>query len=265
MVLPAGRGAGPRPPWSARGTPLLLALVLALVPPGMARAAGRGAATGADLTGDWVLNVALSQPSPLPRPRVGAAAAGQAGGSLADGPVAPEDSVLPDPPVGAEAGGARPVRRRPPSWLYRPERLEALRVILGDSRALSIVQGPRYVDLRTEAGSRSLEPGVESQVSLPTGELADQQVRWQGRRLVVERRVPRGQKVIETYELLSATDQLRVGVRRSGSADDGLGRIEWLRVYDRDGNEVDGGRSTATAAPAATATPVATSPTGVRR
>lgn len=196
-------------------------------------------AASGDLTGDWVLNTALSQPSPLPAPRPGPPPGHGASpaGVPAEGPIAPEDSVLPDPPVGPEAGDRRPARRRPPAWLYRPERLEALRAVLGDSRLLSIVQGARYVDLRTESSSRSLEPGVDSQVSLPTGELADQQVRWQGRRLVVERRVPRGQKVIETYEHLAATDQLRVSVRRRGSSSDGLGRLDWLRVYDRD----DGG------------------------
>jgi len=187
-----------------------------------------------DLTGEWVLNDALSQPSPLPRPRPAPAGPQPPGSVAANGPVAPEDSVLPDPPARSDADAPRPVRRRPPAWLYRPERLEALRAILGEGRSLSIVQGARYVDLRTEASARTLEPGSESQVSLPTGELADQEVRWQGRRLVVERKVPRGQKVIETYERLKATDQLRVTVRRTGSAPDGLGRIEWLRVFDRE-------------------------------
>ena len=149
--------------------------------------------------------------------------------------MAPEDSVLPDPPARGDEDGRRPPpRRRAPSWLIRPERLEAMRTLLGETRRLSIVQTPTYVDLRIELTSRSLEIGAESQVSLPTGELADQQVRWQGGRLVVERRVPRGVKIVETYQRLAATDQLEVTVRRSGGPDDGLGKVDLRRVFDRD-------------------------------
>ena len=125
-----------------------------------------------------------------------------------------------------------PARRRPPSWLYRPERLEALRQLLGEGNALSIVQTQTYVDLRFPSGARSLELGAESQVSLPTGELADQRVRWSGGRLVVERKVPRGARLVESYRVLPTTGQLEVTVRRSAS--DGLPKIDWRRVFDRE-------------------------------
>jgi hypothetical protein len=147
----------------------------------------------------------------------------------------PEDSVLPDPPGRTDDADARRAPRpRAPSWLLQPERLEALRALLGETRSLSVVQTPTFVDLRGELTSRSLEIGAESQVSLPTGELADQKVRWQGDRLVIERRVPRGVKVVETYRRLAASDQLEVTVRRSGGPDDGLGKIELRRLFDRD-------------------------------
>ncbi len=194
-------------------------------------AAGRSGATAAsaDLTGDWVLNGTASQ-TLVPPP-----SAGRRGPAEGPGPMPPEDSVLPDPPARSDEDGSRPPpRRRAPSWLIRPERLEAMRSLLGETRSLSIVQTPTYVDLRSELSSRSLEIGTESQVSLPTGELADQRVRWQGGRLVVERRVPRGVKIVETYQRLAATDQLEVTVRRSGGPDDGLGKVDLRRVFDRD-------------------------------
>jgi hypothetical protein len=145
---------------------------------------------------------------------------------------------LPDPPVRLDADrGRAPPRRRAPSWLIRPERLEAMRTLLGETRSLSILQTPTYVDLRSELNSRSLEIGTESQVSLPTGELADQTVRWKGARLVVERRVPRGVKIVETYQRLAATDQLEVTVRRRGGPDDGLGKVDLRRIFDREPGE----------------------------
>ncbi len=197
-----------------------------------AAGASRPGPGAVELTGDWVLNVQASQSLVVPAPR---RRQGPAEGALGDGAMAPEDSVLPDPPARRDEDGSRPsAGRRAPSWLVHPERLEAMRALLGETRSLSIVQTPTYVDLRTELGSRSLEIGVESQVSLPTGELADQRVRWQGARLVIERRVPRGVKIVETFQRLSGTDQLEVTVRRSGGPDDGLGKVELRRVFDRD-------------------------------
>ena len=184
-----------------------------------------------ELTGEWTLNSLASQRSPLPERRP-APADRPEGALLHDIP--PEDSVLPDPILRGDPAGdrPRPVRRRPPSWLYRPERLEALRQLLGEGQALSIVQTGGYVDLRFGSGTRSLELGSESQVSLPTGELADQRVRWSSGRLVVERKVPRGAKLVETYRLLPGTGQLEVTMRRSGG--DGFPKIEWRRVFDRE-------------------------------
>ena len=200
-------------------------------------ATATGDAIGASLTGEWVLNAAASQTLNL----AGGDPAAQrvpGGGGPGDGRVAPEDSVLPDPPARSDTEvGRPPPRRRPSASLVRPERLEAMRALLGETRGLSILQTTTYVDLRTELTSRSLELGTASQVSLPTGELADQEVRWQGGRLVVERRVPRGVRIVETYRRLPDTDQLEVTVRRSGGVDDGLGKIELRRVFDRDSND----------------------------
>lgn len=243
--LPAARVA--RAPAGARralqeiargpvGQVLLLAAACAAAALGApAWAASRSAATSAaatDLTGDWILNAAVSQTlNPPPAP-------GRRGPPDAGGPMAPEDSVLPDPPARTDVDSGRPPpRRRAPSWLVRPERLEAMRTLLGETRSLSIVQTPTYVDLRSDLVSRSLEIGAESQVSLPTGELADQKVRWQGSRLVVERRVPRGVKIVETFQRLAATDQLEVIVSRRGGPDDGLGKVNLRRVFDRERDE----------------------------
>jgi len=203
-------------------------------------AAGRtatGTAIGTSLTGEWLLNAAASQTLSLAgrgpsAPRIPARAGPE------DGRVAPEDSVMPDPPARSDTEvGRPPPRRRPSASLVRPERLEAMRAVLGETRGLSILQTATYVDLRTELTSRSLEIGRASQVSLPTGELADQQVRWQGGRLVVERRVPRGVRIVETYRRLPDTDQLEVTVRRSGGPDDGLGKVALRRIFDRDADD----------------------------
>ncbi len=219
------------------GSSLLPPAAVAAPAPPAATAKGAGTAFGASLTGDWVLNAAASQTLNL-------AGQGPAGGRNAGrgspdgGGVAPEDSVLPDPPARSDPDDRRPpARRRPPTWLLRPERLEGMRALLGETRGLSILQTSTYVDLRTELTSRSLEIGTQSQVSLPTGELADQRVRWQGGRLVVERRVPRGIRVVETYRRLPETDQLEVTVRRSGGTDDGLGKVELRRIFDRDASD----------------------------
>ena len=223
-----------------RRPPVFLALAVGLclaaaVPPSGAGPAvgvpGRDGLPTLGLTGDWVLDPRASQPSPLPAPRPGP----QDDPSRQLSPRIPaEDSVLPDPALDVDpaTGQPSPVRRRPPSWLFRPERLEALRETLGEGSALSILQTPTYVDLRSARGVRSLEIGVASQVSLPTGELADQRVSWDGGRLVVERRVPRGARLVETYRLLPATGQLEWVLRRSSA--DGLPRIDWRRVFDRD-------------------------------
>jgi hypothetical protein len=207
-----------------RSTLVLLAGLLAV--PG-SLAAG---APAVDLTGEWVLNAALSQPSPLPPARPGGR---QEAVRQVLTEIPPEDSVLPDPVVEVDPATGRPVpvRRRPPSWLFRPERLEAFRQLIGETRDLTIVQSETYVDLRHGQGSRSLEVGTESQVSLPTGELADQRVPWRGDRLVVERRVPRGARLVETYRLLPETGQLELTLRRSGG---GSPKLEWRRVFDRD-------------------------------
>jgi hypothetical protein len=194
---------------------------------GLAEGATRPAAPAIDLTGEWTLNASASQALGLPDP--------PRRGPPDDRPLAAQDSVLPDPPARSDEAGPRRPRPRAPAWLVRPERLEALRALLGETRSLSVVQTPTYVDLRGDMTSRSLEIGAESQVSLPTGELADQKVRWRGDRLIVSRRVPRGVKVVETYRRLPATDQLEVTVRRSGGPDDGLGKLELRRVFDRDG------------------------------
>ena len=233
-------------------------LVAAVGPPALlgstagatSRSGATAAAAATDLTGDWILNGAASEtlrPPQIP---------GRRGLPDTAGPMAPEDSVLPDPPARTDEDGSRPPpRRRAPSWLIRPERLEAMRTLLGETRSLSIVQTPTYVDLRSELGSRSLEIGAESQVSLPTGELADQKVRWQGGRLVVERHVPRGLKIVETFQRLVATDQLEVTVRRSGGPEDGLGKVELRRIFDRERNDVsaspppDGGPGAGGASP----------------
>jgi hypothetical protein len=57
---------------------------------------------------------------------------------------------------------------------------------------------------------------------------------------VVERRVPRGVKIIETFQRLTLTDQLEVTVRRSGGPDDGLGKVDLRRVFDRERGEAAG-------------------------
>jgi hypothetical protein len=121
-------------------------------------------------------------------------------------------------------------------WLVTRAQTDAFKAEHGVATTPQVfIDGKRiggYVDLRFGSGTRSLELGSESQVSLPTGELADQRVRWSSGRLVVERKVPRGAKLVETYRLLPGTGQLEVTMRRSGG--DGFPKIEWRRVFDRE-------------------------------
>ncbi len=214
-----------------RGLRLLVAapaLTLALALAGQGPGALAGSrATPPDLTGEWILDASASQSLAWP-----AAAPGD--GERATDPMTPEDSVLPDPPLGPDEMRSSHRARRTPGWLLGTERRKALRTLFGETLTLSVIQTPTYVDLRTETGSRSLEIGAASQISLPTGELADQRVHWQGRRLVVERRVPRGVRIVESFQLLPDTDQLEVSVRRRGGPDDGLGKVNLKRVFDRD-------------------------------
>jgi hypothetical protein len=129
-----------------------------------------------------------------------------------------------------EAERPAPPPGTPPSS-RRSRREDPLRLMLGQTRTLDIVQSGSKMQIVSEAQSRSFEAGARSQVSMPEGELADSQVGWDGEWFVIERRVRQGPRVVEKYRLLKKTGQLEYQIAWSG--DHLLAGIKVRRVFDR--------------------------------
>ena len=102
-------------------------------------------------------------------------------------------------------------------------------------------QAPRAIDLASAVEQRHLEPGTRSQISMPTGDVADERLGWDGDTLVIDRETREGPDVVERFRWLKATDQLEYRLAVSGDSE--LAGIKLKRIYDR------------TAAPASPTTP----------
>lgn len=188
-------------------------------------------AQNVDLSGQWRLNVALSdnaeallqdhlnqdRKDDVKRERRLA---------RAEGPILP-------PPESPEANiEASPPARISKSRHTAQERyLDNLRRMLGISKFLTVTQVGTNVRIVSEVDSRSFDAGTHSQVSMPLGDLADSAVGWEGEWFVIDRRVSRGARVIEKYRRLPLTDQLESFMAWSG--DGPLSGIKVRRVYDR--------------------------------
>jgi hypothetical protein len=115
----------------------------------------------------------------------------------------------------------------------RTAREAELRRMLGVTKTLEIRQpasGER-LEIRSDAESRSFQPGLRSQVSMPEGQLADSNVGWDGDWFVIERKVRNGPRVIERYRRLKKSDQLESIIAWSG--DTLLAGIKVHRIFDR--------------------------------
>jgi hypothetical protein len=136
---------------------------------------------------------------------------------------------MPLPPPEEDAVVAPP-KNQPPQK-RTPRRNDNLRRMLNISDTLIVTQTGATIDIVSELDERRFQAGSESQVSMPTGELADSTIGWDGQWFVIERRARRGPRVTEKYRWLKKTDQLESEVSWSG--DTLLSGIEVHRIYDR--------------------------------
>lgn len=136
---------------------------------------------------------------------------------------------MPQPPPEEEAVTAPP-KNQPPQK-RTPRRNDNLRRMLNVSDTLVITQTGATIDIVSELDNRRFQAGSESQVSMPTGELADSTIGWDGQWFVIERKARRGPRVIEKYRWLKKTDQLESELKWSG--DTLLSGIKVHRIYDR--------------------------------
>lgn len=187
---------------------------------------------GADLTGRWTLNAALSDDvekmlaERLEKERR-KYARWQREEELARPPGMPADhpAEMDDPPAAADA--SRPRQRRP--WQKRRD--ESRRTLLAISPTLDIQQQGTTMEIVSAVESRRVQAGTHTQVSMPEGQLADSNVGWSGEWFVIERKVRGGPGVVEKYRLLTKTDQLEYTMAWSGDTE--LSGIKARRVFDR--------------------------------
>lgn len=198
---------------------------------------------GVDLSGHWKLNAAASDDAEaMMQKRIAEEAKRRAaylkrareegafwlpppGEPEGEGPAGdkPDAKAESEPPAGAGRPGERPPRRA--------RRYDGLRQMLGISNTLDITQSGTQVDIVSQVESRRFEAGVESQVSMPGGELADSRVGWDGQWFVIERKASGGPRVTEKYRLLKKTGQLESVIVWGG--DSPLAGIKVHRLFDR--------------------------------
>lgn len=195
---------------------------------------------GADLSGRWQVNTALSDDAEqllqkrLEEDRQQRAKLMRR--MLKEGaifiPPDPDD----DSPNAPDAPEARPSGPGPQQTAQRQERFrrrdDELRKMLGISPTLEIKQSGTTLDMRSQVDVRRFEAGSRSQVSMPQGELADSQVGWDGEWFTIERKARGGPRVVEKYRWLKKTDQLESLLAWSGESP--LAGIKVRRIYDRD-------------------------------
>lgn len=142
-------------------------------------------------------------------------------------------SMLP-PPESAQSNSdalPSPARLSNSRRTAQERHMSALRQMLGISKTLTITQSGASLQIVSEVDSRRFEAGTRSQVSLPSGELADSSVGWDGEWFVIDRRASGGPRVVEKYRWLKPTDQLESLMAWSGEGP--LAGIKVRRVYDR--------------------------------
>lgn len=196
-------------------------------------AAYRAAApAGVDLSGNWQLNVAKSDDAEELLQKRLTEIRKQRERWLRDArrtdPLGIPPIGLPPAPPQDDARGAPPPQnqqRRAP----RPN--DNLRRMLNISDFLVVTQSGKTIDIRSQLETRRFEAGSESQVSMPTGELADSRIGWDGQWFVIERKARKGPRVTERYRWLKKTDQLEAEIEWGG--DTLLSGIEVHRIYDR--------------------------------
>jgi hypothetical protein len=129
-----------------------------------------------------------------------------------------------DLPPPSEDARARMKRRR-------AQEEEIQHRMLAISDWLRIKQDSVGIELANAVEQRHVEPGTRSQVSMPSGELADERVGWDGDALVIDRDTSEGPDVVEKFRWLKATDQLEYRLAVGGDSE--LAGIKLKRIYDR--------------------------------
>jgi len=204
---------------------------------------------GVDLSGHWKLNAAASDDAEaMMQKRIAEEAKRRAaymkrareegafwlpppeppGEPEGEAPPGGKSDAKPDAKAGGEPPGAGRPGERPRG---RSRRYDGLRQMLGISNTLDITQSGTKVDIVSQVESRRFEAGVNSQVSMPGGELADSHVGWDGQWFVIERKASGGPRVTEKYRLLKKTDQLESVIAWGG--DSPLAGIKVHRLFDR--------------------------------
>ena len=171
---------------------------------------------GADLSGSWKLNAALSDDAEhmlaehqrLERERYMKWRKQQ------------ERMYPPDvpPPIEVDAP-ATPREPSPSRRASMKRRQESLNKMLAISDTLSIRQEGATLDIVSAVESRRVVGGARTQVSLPQGELADSNVGWDGHWFVIDRRVRGGPRVVEKFRLVPKTGQLEYQMAWSGDSE----------------------------------------------
>lgn len=187
---------------------------------------------GADLSGRWVLNTALSEdPEKLLAERLEKERQKFMQWRRQEEAVRPPG--MPPPPDADEdddthrAEAPRPRAQRP--WQKRRD--ENFRQMLGITKVLTIRQGGADMEIISAVDARRLVAGSNTQVSMPEGQLADSEVGWDGEWFVIERTVRKGPRVIEKLRILRKTGQLEYTMAWSGQTE--LSGIKVRRVFDR--------------------------------
>ncbi|MGH8174930.1 MAG: hypothetical protein ACREV5_01550 [Steroidobacter sp.] len=181
-------------------------------------------ARGADLSGTWLLNEALSEdPEKKLEERL------EEERRRYERQRRDEDrSRPPGAPPRIDIDAPPPDRpgRRP----WQKQRDENFRKMLGLTKMLVIRQRGASVEITSAVEARRLTAGSRTQVSMPEGHVADSTVGWDGEWFVIERKVRGGPRVIEKFRLLR-TGQLEYTMAWSGDTE--LARIKARRVFDR--------------------------------
>jgi hypothetical protein len=192
---------------------------------------GAAAAHGSDLSGNWVLNAALSEdPERLLNERLEKERSKYAQWRRQEDMMRPPGVPrIPDADDDGETSAtSRPPRQQRP---WQKQRDENFRRMLGITKTLSIRQSGAQLEIISALDTRRLIAGSHTQVSMPEGQLADSEVGWDGEWFVIERSVRKGPRVIEKLRLVRKTGQLEYTMAWSGDTE--LSGIKVRRVFER--------------------------------
>jgi hypothetical protein len=206
----------------------VVALAAALASPARPLAGEKPGPTP-DLSGRWVYNVKASDDA---REKMRDAMQGHGGrggpGGGGPGMGGPGGGGM-GGPGGGGMGGSGGRGAAPPGTGGDDDPREAMRAILEPAEELTITTGPNEVLVQEKFGAtRALHPnGKTYKTDNGASEIKTQ---WKHGRLVVEKKNPRGSKLVETWELVPDGSRILLNITMEG----GFGpTLQLKRVYDR--------------------------------